>query len=64
MEFVEYIKSPRIDNVLLKRRHGDYEEGTLCITGHHIIFSSRGEHKESELFVSKCRKNRDSMSAV
>ena len=51
MEFVEYIKSPRIDNVYLRRRGLAYLEGTLCVTGHHLIFSSRTEHKD-ELIVS------------
>lgn len=51
MEFVEYIKSPRVDNVYLKRRGLAYLEGTLCVTGHHLIFSSRTEHKD-ELIVS------------
>ena len=51
MEFVELIKSPRVENVFLKRRSHQYVEGTLCVTGHHLIFSSRTEHKE-ELIVS------------
>lgn len=51
MEFVEYIKSPRIDQVSLRRRGRAYLEGTLCVTGHHLIFSSRTEHRD-ELIVS------------
>ena len=51
MEFVEYIKSPRIEKVLLKRRGCQYIEGTLCVTGHHLIFSSRTEESD-ELIVS------------
>ena len=51
MEFVEYIKSPKIDKVSLRRRGREYLEGTLCVTGHHLIFSSRTEHKD-ELIVS------------
>ena len=51
MEFVEYIKSPRIEKVSLRRRGRVYLEGTLCVTGHHLIFSSRTEHKD-ELIVS------------
>lgn len=54
MEFVEYIKSPRIDQVSLRRRGRAYLEGTLCVTGHHLIFSSRTEHKD-ELIVSHCQ---------
>ena len=51
MEFVEYIKSPNIDKVSLRRRGRTYLEGTLCVTGHHLIFSSRTDHKD-ELIVS------------
>lgn len=54
MEFVEYIKSPRIDEVSLKRRGRVYLEGTLCVTGHHLIFSSRTDHRD-ELIVSHCQ---------
>lgn len=54
MEFVEYIKSPRIEKVSLRRRGRAYLEGTLCVTGHHLIFSSRTEHKD-ELIVSHCQ---------
>ena len=50
MEFVEYIKSPRIEKVSLRRRGRSYLEGTLCVTGHHLIFSSRTDHKD-ELIV-------------
>ena len=51
MEFVEYIKSPLIEKVLLRRRGRPYVEGTLCVTGHHLIFSSRTDHSD-ELIVS------------
>lgn len=51
MEFVEYIKSPRTDNVCLKRRELAYLEGTLCVTGHHLIFSSRTEHKDELILL-------------
>lgn len=51
MEFVEYIKSPRVDNVYLKRRGLAYLEGTLCVTGHHLIFSSRTEHKDELILL-------------
>ena len=52
MEFVEFIKSPRIEKVSLRRRGRAYLEGTLCVTGHHLIFSSRTDHKD-ELIVSQ-----------
>lgn len=52
MEFVEFIKSPKIEKVSLRRRGRAYLEGTLCVTGHHLIFSSRTDHKD-ELIVSR-----------
>lgn len=50
MEFVEYIQTPKLDGVVM---HGPFHkpvDGTLCITGHHIILSSRKEGVE-ELWV-------------
>lgn len=41
MEFAEYIKTPRLDRVTLTRPFRDPVEGVVCITGHHLIFSSR-----------------------
>lgn len=47
MEFVELIKAPKVDNVILRRPLFPRIEGTLCITGHHLILSSRkGEAQE------------------
>lgn len=46
MEFAELIKSPKIDKVVLYRPLSDEIEGTLCITGHHLIISSRKETVE------------------
>lgn len=51
MEFVEYIKSPKIDKVSLRRRGQAYLEGTLCVTGHHLIFSSRTDHKDELILL-------------
>ncbi|XP_020617896.1 myotubularin-related protein 9-like [Orbicella faveolata] len=51
MEFVEYIKSPRIEKVSLRRRGRAYLEGTLCVTGHHLIFSSRTEHRDELILL-------------
>jgi hypothetical protein len=51
MEFAEFIKVTRVDNVLLRRSFSEPMEGTLCITGHHLILSSRRDDAQ-ELFVS------------
>lgn len=43
MEFAELIKTPKLDGVIL---HGSFSEPvnvTLCVTGHHLILSSRKE---------------------
>ena len=50
MEFVDFIKSPMIDNVKLVRNGVPTVDGTLCITGHHLLLSSRSTQKE-ELWV-------------
>jgi hypothetical protein len=46
MEFAEFIKTPMVDKVVLRRPFTEPLEGTLCITGHHLIISSRGETDE------------------
>ena len=51
MEFVEYIRTPKVDSMTLYRPNAEPIEGTLCITGHHLIMYSRLDHKE-EMWVS------------
>uniref|UniRef100_A0A6I8NAI2 Myotubularin-related protein 9 n=1 Tax=Ornithorhynchus anatinus TaxID=9258 RepID=A0A6I8NAI2_ORNAN len=46
MEFAELIKTPRADNVVLHRPLYPAVEGTLCLTGHHLILSSRQDNTE------------------
>uniref|UniRef100_A0A8C6BWT3 Myotubularin-related protein 9 n=1 Tax=Monodon monoceros TaxID=40151 RepID=A0A8C6BWT3_MONMO len=46
MEFAELIKTPRVDNVVLHRPFYPAVEGTLCLTGHHLILSSRQDNTE------------------
>ena len=50
MEFVEFIKTPKVDGVVLHRPFHPAIEGTLCLTGHHLILSSRKTNSE-ELWV-------------
>ncbi|XP_047493625.1 myotubularin-related protein 9-like [Penaeus chinensis] len=40
MEFAELIRISRCDRVMLHRPHHPVLDGTLCITGHHLIVSS------------------------
>lgn len=51
MEFAELIKTPRADNVVLHRPFYQAVEGTLCLTGHHLIFSSRRHDNAEELWL-------------
>ncbi|KAM4695211.1 myotubularin-related protein 9 [Discoglossus pictus] len=46
MEFAELIKTPRVDQVVLHRPFYRPVEGTLCLTGHHLILSSRQDNSE------------------
>ncbi|TRY62491.1 hypothetical protein DNTS_033290, partial [Danionella cerebrum] len=46
MEFAELIKTPRVDGVVLHRPFMPKVEGTLCLTGHHLILSSRQDNTE------------------
>jgi myotubularin-related protein 9 len=50
MEFAEFIKIPMVDKVTLARPGLSRVVGTLCITGHHLLFSSRMQDSE-ELMV-------------
>lgn len=43
MEFAELILTPKLDGVTLHSPLGEPVDGTLCITGHHLILSSRRE---------------------
>lgn len=54
MEFAELIATPKLDGVILHSTSSSSNgpvDGTLCITGHHLILSSRREGVQ-ELWVS------------
>ncbi|XP_051470345.1 myotubularin-related protein 9 isoform X2 [Apus apus] len=51
MEFAELIKTPRADKAVLHRPSHPAVEGTLCLTGHHLIFSSRRQNDAEELWL-------------
>ena len=53
MELSHLIKLPVVDNVKVSRtayNKSSTSEGTLCLTGHHLIYSSR-TNKNDELMV-------------
>jgi len=51
MEFAELIKTTRVDNVILRKMGGNLIEGTLCLTSHHLIFSSRVSESDEILIL-------------
>jgi myotubularin-related protein 9 len=50
MEFAELIKTPKLDRITLWGPLNQSMEGTLCITSHHLIVSSRSDSTQ-ELWV-------------
>lgn len=50
MEFADLIATPKLDGVILHTSFHEQVDGTLCITGHHLILSSRREGVQ-ELWV-------------
>lgn len=53
MEFAENIKTPTLDDVTLIRPLHKPIDGTLCITSHHIILSSRKNTQEDLLLLHR-----------
>ncbi|CAD5120271.1 DgyrCDS8840 [Dimorphilus gyrociliatus] len=51
MEFAEFIKTPQVQSVVVKRPLRQDLEGALCVTGHHLIVSNRD--KEEFLLIHK-----------
>lgn len=43
MEFSEHIKTANVEDVMLRQPLHPPSRGTLCITGHHLLFSDREE---------------------
>ncbi|XP_039596707.1 myotubularin-related protein 9 isoform X1 [Polypterus senegalus] len=46
MEFSEHIKTSYVDNVVLSRPFRPPVKGTLCVTSHHLLLSSRQEREQ------------------
>ncbi|XP_072546129.1 myotubularin-related protein 9 isoform X1 [Salminus brasiliensis] len=51
MEFSEHIKTANVEHVLLKLPFQPPVRGTLCVTGHHLLFSDREEGSEWQLLL-------------
>lgn len=54
MEFAELITTPKLDGVILHTQMNEPVDGTLCITGHHIILSSRQEGVQELWLLHQC----------
>ncbi|KAI4899852.1 hypothetical protein NFI96_027010 [Prochilodus magdalenae] len=51
MEFSELIKTANVEDVVLKLPFQPPVRGTLCVTGHHLLFSDRAEDREWQLLL-------------
>lgn len=54
MEFAELIATPKLDGVILHSPFHEPVDGTLCITGHHLILSSRKEDVQELWLLHQC----------
>jgi hypothetical protein len=60
MEFMDLIEIPRVDNVKYckilideqKQQTTPFNDGSLCLTSHHLIFSPKDRHKNKEIWVN------------
>ncbi|XP_030571571.1 myotubularin-related protein 9 [Drosophila novamexicana] len=54
MEFADLIKTPKLDGVFLHANAANATvEGTLCITGHHLLLSARQENTQELWLLHK-----------
>ncbi|XP_018804153.1 PREDICTED: myotubularin-related protein 9 isoform X2 [Bactrocera latifrons] len=53
MEFADLIKTPKLDGVFLHDHLHTTVEGTLCITGHHLLLSARQENSQELWLLHK-----------
>ncbi|XP_037940403.1 myotubularin-related protein 9-like, partial [Teleopsis dalmanni] len=53
MEFADLIKTPKLDGVFLHDHTHATVEGTLCITGHHLLLSARQENSQELWLLHK-----------
>lgn len=53
MEFSDHIKTANVQDVVLRQPLHPPSRGTLCITGHHLLFSDReeGTHRQVLLLL-------------
>ncbi|XP_068608382.1 myotubularin-related protein 9 [Brachionichthys hirsutus] len=51
MEFSEHIKTANVEDVVLRQPLQPPARGTLCVTGHHLLFSDREEGSSRQLLL-------------
>ncbi|XP_029972206.1 myotubularin-related protein 9 isoform X2 [Salarias fasciatus] len=51
MEFSEHIKTANVEDVVLRQPLNPPGRGTLCITGHHLLFSDREDGGSRQLLL-------------
>ncbi|XP_053366154.1 myotubularin-related protein 9 isoform X1 [Clarias gariepinus] len=51
MEFSEHIKTANVEDVVLREVSRAPRTGALCVTGHHLLFSDRGEDSTWQLLL-------------
>ncbi|XP_022606218.1 myotubularin-related protein 9-like isoform X1 [Seriola dumerili] len=51
MEFSDHIKTANVEDVVLRQPLHPPSRGTLCITGHHLLFSDRGEGSSRQVLL-------------
>lgn len=51
MEFSDHIKTANVEDVVLKQPLHPPSRGTLCITGHHLLFSDREEGSSRQVLL-------------
>lgn len=69
MEFSEHIRTANVEDVVLRERQRPPSRGTLCITGHHLLFSDREEDRSRQLLlllrnIDAIEKRCDDLTAV
>ncbi|MEQ2220206.1 hypothetical protein ILYODFUR_002987 [Ilyodon furcidens] len=51
MEFSDHIKTANVEDVVLRQPLHPPSRGTLCITGHHLLFSEREEGSSQQVLL-------------
>lgn len=51
MEFYEFIKTANVEDVVLRQPLQPPSRGTLCVTGHHLLFSVREDGNARQVLL-------------